>query len=146
MGDWVGGKRAPLAGASCQELKKLQEEKCRSERTPQPSQESRQVAWPSLAPSQPGPAPPQSLQRKRVPEQPPLQPQPPPSPPQPPPLPGRQDAQDPLTGYTLKHNLQDCKHPGPQLDSAGIHQAGGRSNYFNNRVQGGSKFPQDLSK
>lgn len=146
MGDWVGGTRMPLAGASCQELKKLQEEKCQPERKPQPPQESQQVACPSLAPSQPRSTQPQSLQR--VLEEPPLQPQPPspPPPPQPPPLPGRQNAQDPLTWYTFKHNLQDCKHPGPQLGSVESYQAGGRSDYFNNRVQGGSKFPQDLSK
>ncbi|XP_039729308.1 coiled-coil domain-containing protein 200 isoform X2 [Pteropus medius] len=73
----------------------------------------------------------------------PLQPQAPPPPPQPPPQPRQQNAQDPLTRYTCKHNLQDSQKPGPQLGSVGTHRDESHCNYFDDEFQRGPKIPQD---
>lgn len=88
-------------GASCQELKKRQEEERQCEEKTQPPQESQQESQPPLAQSQlpPMPQPPQ------VPQQ----------PPQPPQL-KQPNAQECLTQCTSKYILQDSQRPGPHKD------------------------------
>lgn len=97
-----GGRRIPLVGASCQELKKRQEEERQCEEKTQPPQESQQESQPPLAQSQlpPMPQPPQ------VPQQ----------PPQPPQL-KQPNAQECLTQCTSKYILQDSQRPGPHKDT-----------------------------
>lgn len=121
-GRWVtgwGGRRMPLAGASCQEMKKLQEEEHSC---------SRGRSHP-LMQSQ---SPPMQMQQ---------QPQPPP------PQPKQQNAQDRLIQGTSQHILQDSQRPGPQLGSVGTHQAGGQCNLFNkDKFHEGVMNPQGPGK
>lgn len=89
-------------GASCQELKKRQEEERQCEEKTQPPQESRQESQPPLAQSQLPPMP-----------QPPQVPQQPPQPPQP----KQPNAQECLTQCTSQYILQDSQRPGPHKDT-----------------------------
>ncbi|KAM7069003.1 coiled-coil domain-containing protein 200 isoform 3-T3 [Molossus nigricans] len=147
-GRWEAGEEGGgchLLRASCQELKKLQEEKCQSEENTQPARET----GPSPVQSQTPPPKPAELSQRQVQAQAQgqtSQPQPPPPPPQPPPQP--RQPQDPLTEYTFQHNLQDSQKPGPHLGSMGTHQTGQQSNYYycNDKFQGEWNIPHPGSK
>lgn len=130
-GGWVTGWEeggCHLLGASCQGLEKLQEKKYQSEKKAQPPPESQQQPRPSAAAQSQSPSAPQPSQAQA------------------PPQPRQQNAQDPLTHYTSKHDLQDPQKPGPQLGSGGTPQTRGQPNYFKDKFQGGQKMPQDPGK